>query len=113
MLYADIESILKQVDEQFKDKMNTMKAERKVKTPYTEKINTHVPSGWCVHSTFVYGDVPDPLTMFPGKDWEKVRRIHKRRGKAVVGNISTAAHDRTYRYVQKRTRGSRKVSPLP
>ena len=45
MLYADIESILKPVDEQFKDKMNTMKAERKGKTSYTEKINTHVPSG--------------------------------------------------------------------
>ena len=101
MLYADIKCILKLVDEQFKEKMNTMKAERKVKTPYTEKINTHVPSGWCVHSTFAYGDVLDPLTMFPGKDWGKVRRIHKRRGKAVAGNISTAAHDRTYRYVER------------
>ena len=68
VLYADIESILKQVDEQFKDKMNTMKAERKVKTPYTEKINTHVPSGWCVHSIFAYGDIPDPLKMYRGED---------------------------------------------
>ena len=33
-----------------------------------EKINTHVPSGWCVHSTFDYGDVPDPLKMYRGKD---------------------------------------------
>ena len=24
-------------------------------------VNTHVPSGWCVHSTFAYGDVSDPL----------------------------------------------------
>ena len=30
--------------------MNTMKAERKGKASYTEKINTYIPSGWCVHS---------------------------------------------------------------
>ena len=48
--------------------MNTMKAEIKGKTPYTEKINTLIPSGWCVHSTFYYGDVPDPLKMYRGKD---------------------------------------------
>ena len=41
MLYADFESILKPVDEQYKDKMNTMKAGRKGKAPYTEKI-THI-----------------------------------------------------------------------
>ena len=45
-----------------------MKAGRKGKAPYTEKINTHVPSGWCVHSTFAYGDVPNPLKMYRGKD---------------------------------------------
>ena len=37
MLYADFESILKPVDEQYRDKMNTMKAERTGKTPYIEK----------------------------------------------------------------------------
>ena len=58
MLYADLESILKPVDGRNRDKMNTMKAERKGKAPYTE---TNVPSGWCVQSTFAYGDVPDPL----------------------------------------------------
>ena len=68
MLYADFESILKPVNERYRDKMNTMKTERKGKAPYTEKINTHVPSGWCVHSTFAYGDVPDPLKMYRGKD---------------------------------------------
>ena len=36
MLYADFESILKPVDERYRDKMNTMKAERKTKVPYTE-----------------------------------------------------------------------------
>ena len=44
--------------------MNTMKTEGKGKAPYTEKINTHVPSEWCVHSAFAYGDVPDPLKMY-------------------------------------------------
>ena len=43
MLYADFEGILKPVDERYRDKMNTMKAERKDKALYTEKINTHVP----------------------------------------------------------------------
>ena len=67
MLYADFESILKRIDERYGEKMNTVKAERKGKIPYTEKINTHLPSGWCVHSTFAYGDVPDPLKMYRGK----------------------------------------------
>ena len=45
ILYADFESILKPVDERYKEKMNRMKARRKDKASYTEKINTHVPSG--------------------------------------------------------------------
>ena len=46
MLYADFESIIKLVDERYRDKMNTMKTDRKGKASYTEKINKHVPSGW-------------------------------------------------------------------
>ena len=68
MLYADFESILKPVDERYKEKMNTMKDGRKDKTPYTEKINTHVPSGWCAHITLAYGDVANPLKMYWDKD---------------------------------------------
>ena len=45
-----------------------MKAERNGKTPYTEEINTHVPSGWCVHITFAHGDVRKPLKIYRGKD---------------------------------------------
>ena len=45
MLYADFESILKPVDEKYREKMNQMKIERKDKKPYTEKINTYVSSG--------------------------------------------------------------------
>ena len=68
MMYAHFESILKPVNERYKEMMNTMKTERKGKAPYTEKINTHVPSGWYVHSTFAYRDVPDPLKMYRGED---------------------------------------------
>ena len=46
MLYADFESIIKLVDERYRDKMNTMKTDQKGKASYTEKINKHVPSGW-------------------------------------------------------------------
>ena len=56
MLYTDFESILKPVDDWYRDRMNTMKTEKKGKTPYTEKINTHVPSGLCVQ-------VPLPMEM--------------------------------------------------
>ena len=52
MLYEDFESILKPVDERYRDKMNRMKAGRKGKASHTEKINSHVPSGWFVHIPF-------------------------------------------------------------
>ena len=68
MLHADFESILKPVDERHRDKMNTMKIKRKDKASYTEKINRNVPSGWCVHSTFAYGDVPDFSKMYRGRN---------------------------------------------
>ena len=68
MLYADFKSILSPVDERCRNKMNTMKTEKKGKAPYTEKINTYIPSGWYVHSTFAYGDVPDPLKIYWGED---------------------------------------------
>ena len=86
MLYADFESILKPVDERYRDKINTMKTERKGKASYTEKINTHVPSGRCLHSTCAYGDIPDPLKMYRGKECvekivkyreEEVKRLHE------------------------------------
>ena len=68
MLYADFESILKSVDERYRDKMNRMKTGRKCKASNTEKINRHVSSGWCVHNTFANGDVPDTLKMYRDQD---------------------------------------------
>ena len=61
-----------------------MKAEQRKKTPYKEKINTQIPSGRCVWSTSIYGNVPDPLRMYTGKDCLKITLI------------STTVHDRTY-----------------
>ena len=49
---TDFESILKLVDKQYREEMNQIKNYQKDNTPYTEKISTHVPSGWCVKSTF-------------------------------------------------------------
>ena len=40
MLYADFESILKPVDEWYRDRMNTMKIERKGKAPYGKDKHT-------------------------------------------------------------------------
>ena len=45
MLYPDIESILKLVDEQCREKMSKIMTELKCKTPYTEKNNAHLMSG--------------------------------------------------------------------
>lgn len=52
MLYAKFESILSQVDEQYREKMNQINTEREVKTQYSEKTNMHIPSGLCVHSAY-------------------------------------------------------------
>ena len=62
MLYVDFESIFKPVDERYRDRMNTIKAERKGKATYMEKINRHVLPG------FAYGHVPDPFKIYRGKD---------------------------------------------
>ena len=87
ILYADFESIVKPVDDRYKEKMNRIKAGIKGKAPYTEKISEQVPSGWCVHSTFAYGNVLDPLKMYQGKDCaekfveyteEEVKRLYEK-----------------------------------
>ena len=36
--------------------------------PYTNEVNQHMPSGWCVHTKFSYGDVDNPLRLYRGKD---------------------------------------------
>ena len=41
-LYSNLVTILKPVEEQYKDKMNQMKTERRNKTPYTKKLSTRM-----------------------------------------------------------------------
>ena len=36
--------------------------------PYTNEVNRHTPSGWCVNSKFAYGDVDNLLRTYRGKD---------------------------------------------
>ena len=48
---SDFESILKPTTISYKDKRSDKS--------YTEKINEHIPSGFCVYSKFTYGDVRD------------------------------------------------------
>ena len=59
-----------------------LKNKRKGTESYTKKVNRHVPSGWCVHSKFVYGDIQDPLKAYRGKDCvEKLSSILKQKRK--------------------------------
>ena len=59
IMYADFESILELMDPVEPGSPNQ---------PYTNEVNQHTPSGWCVYSKFAYGDVDDPLRLYRGKD---------------------------------------------
>ena len=69
MLNADFKRFLKPVNGSYKEKINQMKTERKGKTLCPEKINKHLLSGWCIQSTFAYGDILDLLKIYHGKDY--------------------------------------------
>ena len=58
IMYADFESILEPMDHGFSDPTK----------PYTNEVNQHTPSGWCVYSKFAYGEVVTPLRIYRGKD---------------------------------------------
>ena len=36
--------------------------------PYTNEVNQHTQSGWCIYSKFAYGDVDNPLKTYRGND---------------------------------------------
>ena len=59
IMYADFESILEPMDPVEPGSPNQ---------PYTNKVNQHIPSGWCINSKFAYGDVDNPLRLYRGKD---------------------------------------------
>ena len=58
IMYADFESILEPMDHGSSDPYQ----------PYTNEVNQHLPSGWCVYSRFAYGDIDNPLGLYKGPD---------------------------------------------
>ena len=61
IMYADFELILEPMDSVEPGSSNPNQ-------PYTNEVNQHVPSGWCVYSKFAYSDVDNPLRLYRGKD---------------------------------------------
>ena len=51
IMYADFESILEPIESPDPDPNQ----------PYSQNVNQHVSTGWCVYSKFMYGEVKDPL----------------------------------------------------
>ena len=61
IMYADFESIIEPMGRQGSGSPNPNQ-------PYTNEVNQHTPSGWCVYSKFAYGEVVTPLRTYRGKD---------------------------------------------
>ena len=45
--------------------------------PYTNEVNQHTPSGWCVYSKFAYGDVDNLLRTYRGKAMEEMQESNQ------------------------------------
>ena len=58
IMYADFELILELMDHGSSDPTKL----------YTNEVNQHTPSGWCVYSKFAYGEVVTPQRIYGGKD---------------------------------------------
>ena len=58
IMSADFESILEPIQGPTPDPNQ----------PYTNEVNQHTPSGWCVYSKFTYGDVDNLLRLYRGPD---------------------------------------------
>ena len=58
IMYADFESILEPIQG----------ARNDPNTPSTRGVNSHVPSGWCLHTKFAYGEVKSPTSQYRGPD---------------------------------------------
>ena len=61
IMYTDSESILEPMDLVEPGFPNPNQ-------PYTNEVNQHMLSGWCVYSKFAYGDVDNPLRTYRSKD---------------------------------------------
>ena len=58
IMYTDFESILEPMDPVELGSPSQ---------PYTNEVNQHTPSGWCVYSKFAYGDGDNPLRTYRAK----------------------------------------------
>ena len=61
IMYADFELIIELMGLQGSGSPNPSQ-------PYTNEVNQHTPSGWCVYSKFAYGDIDNLLRLYRGKD---------------------------------------------
>ena len=69
-MYADFESIL---DRMGPEGPGALPLSSPIESPnpnqpYTNEVNQHMPSGWCVYSKFAYGEVDNLLRLYRGKD---------------------------------------------
>ena len=58
IMYADFESILEPIQG----------AKNNPNVSSTMGVNSHKPSGWCLHTKFAYGKVKNPTTQYRGPD---------------------------------------------
>ena len=72
IMYADFKSIFGPMGPQgpgsLSDPIESPNSNHNPNQPYTNEINQHTPSGWCVYSKFAYGDVDNLLRVYRGKD---------------------------------------------
>ena len=67
IMYADFESILELIESPNPNPNRS----------YTNEVNQHMPSGWCVYSKFTYGYVDTPLRLYRGKDCIETFNAHR------------------------------------
>ena len=76
IMYTDFESILEPIESPNPDPNQ----------PYSQNVNHHVSTGWCVYSKFAYGEVKDPLRLYRGKDC--MRNFVITSGRKLIGYIT-------------------------
>ena len=70
IMYADFELILEPMGPQGPGSLsNPIESPNpNPNQPYTNEVNQHTPSGWCVYSKFAHREVVTPLRTYRGKD---------------------------------------------
>ena len=89
---ADFESILEPIESPNPDPNQ----------PYSQNVNQHISSGWCVYSKFAYSEVKDPLKIYRGKDCVKKFCNHV---KGEAHRLCHAFPERTYGPFNYKTMG--------